>query len=1241
MRRRIFIITTLTTWYCSDLLCQKVEWIDYAYATAGFDGGTGVCTDASGNVYVLGTVSTTSITQGDTLENIYGSNDLVLLKYSAGGVLMWSKILGGSGSDDAGDLTIDLTGHLYASVFIQGTTNIQNDTSYVAGASLQIIQFDTAGNYLRHRAITGSANAARIQLAALDNDTYIAYRHFVEKIDTALSAHWSRALSSTTTTFNASGDIYVNRSGRLVVSGGEFGGSATTVLFDTLTLTFTSSGTNEVFMIVMDTSGSALWGRTLYGASTAVETSGSSAIDDFGNAYVNLTTGDLIIFGGDTLINPVGNQKYTALLKYDASGGELWALGFYGDGGALETMQDLLITADQEVLIAGSTGYFDAVLGSFAFPTGITPFVGKVSPLGAVQWVKVSTEGGGSAWFGALCTQVEGKYVVTGAHTGNGFTGQRFGCYSSLPDSRGIVTALISEDTEPVPEADFRYLFEGGVAYFENQSLNADGIEWDFGDGLGTVVRRNPSHAYPVPGVYHPCLIATNTCGSDTLCQTVFVAGIERVTPSRLANSGYHLLRVTGGFPFSSGTVKFIRSGQPDIIPDTVIFRNARLLQANVLLDNAAIGEWDLVITSAGFSDTLPSAISLEQPDTIPLDVQVLGARKTLINTFWKYQVMVTNASNRTEIGIPVYVSIPPDATPIVQYTELNDSVTRAAVDSFGNFFIQLDTVAGDSVLFMAQLIPFLSPGQTSVVHFLARIPSGGIKTITARVGPSYFDQQNLMDMGLRSTCNFLPSCVQCIMDLAGFIPGVGCATGAFNAGCAIGNNGRGAPTGGARSDVISSTIGAMLSCTGGGLGSLMGKAAADAFEASWQLADLANTANGVSDDCGGKNGCKPGNEDNWTWPNAASLDPNMKTGPMGLTPENYISGSEPLHFAIHFENMDSATAPAREVLILDTLDAAIYDASTLRFTSFSFGDSVYLLDPQDDLFVEEIDLRPSKNIILRVNGWVDSLNNVVAWRFSSFDTLSYDLTTEVDDGFLPPNVNRPEGEGYVAYSINPVSGLPHLHVLANSATITFDANDAIITESFVNTIDRVKPSSQVDGSVLFLDDTTFQLSWSGSDDHSGINAFDLYVTINDTLTLPLYSKVNFTSATLTGRVSDKYDFYTVAHDHAGNTEDQATSPDITINVTGVADPAKQSMFEVYPNPAGNLLNVVFHGEATSDVTVSIVNLLGQVIYSRTHKDLSGLLEEQIDVSDYKSGLYRVQVRERDEMLATQIVVAH
>lgn len=133
-----------------------------------------------------------------------------------------------------------------------------------------------------------------------------------------------------------------------------------------------------------------------------------------------------------------------------------------------------------------------------------------------------------------------------------------------------------------------------------------------------------------------------------------------------------------------------------------------------------------------------------------------------------------------------------------------------------------------------------------------------------------------------------------------------------------------------------------------------------------------------------------------------SSVDPNDKTvQPVGCGSKRPISGTERLTYNIFFENKPSATAEAIYVLIVDTLDGKL-DWSTLE------------LGPT------------SHDSVLHFN--FNPFNGEMTWFFDSLN--------------LPPNVNPPEGEGFVSYSIEPRPGLSPGTVIYNQAHIRFDYNN-------------------------------------------------------------------------------------------------------------------------------------------------------------------------------------------------------
>lgn len=61
------------------------------------------------------------------------------------------------------------------------------------------------------------------------------------------------------------------------------------------------------------------------------------------------------------------------------------------------------------------------------------------------------------------------------------------------------------------------------VSFTDNTTGSVTGWAWDFGDG-NTSTTQSPTHTYAAAGVYTVCLVTTNACGNDTLCQPVSVS---------------------------------------------------------------------------------------------------------------------------------------------------------------------------------------------------------------------------------------------------------------------------------------------------------------------------------------------------------------------------------------------------------------------------------------------------------------------------------------------------------------------------------------------------------------------------------------------------------------------------------------------------------------------------------------------------------------------------------------------
>ena len=266
------------------------------------------------------------------------------------------------------------------------------------------------------------------------------------------------------------------------------------------------------------------------------------------------------------------------------------------------------------------------------------------------------------------------------------------------------------------------------------------------------------------------------------------------------------------------------------------------------------------------------------------------------------------------------------------------------------------------------------------------------------------------------------------------------------------------------------------------------------------------------------------------------SDDPNDKGGSHGSGDFRDVDGSQPLPYVIRFENKKEATAPAQEVVITDQLDPALVDLSTFELGPISFGDRRLDPDPASRVYTADVDLRPARDVLLRINAGLDAQTGIVTWRFLSLDPATGEPHTDALAGFLPPNVTSPEGEGSVQFSVTPHASLSTGTEIRNLASIVFDTNAAIVTPAWSNRLDNTPPASGVQVLAARQTSLSFTVEWSGADEGSGIKEFDVFASRNGD-PFELWIRTTETFATFTGAVGSSYAFFTIARDATGLVE--------------------------------------------------------------------------------------------------------
>ena len=331
----------------------------------------------------------------------------------------------------------------------------------------------------------------------------------------------------------------------------------------------------------------------------------------------------------------------------------------------------------------------------------------------------------------------------------------------------------------------------------------------------------------------------------------------------------------------------------------------------------------------------------------------------------------------------------------------------------------------------------------------------------------------------------------------------------------------------------------------------------------------------------------------------------------------------------------------AQQVSIIDTLDLTKFNASTFTFNSFGFGDRMEQLNVIGQTqFTRYVDLRPEDTLVTKVEGKIDLQTGIVLWKFTSLDPQTMLLTDDALAGFLPPNDSTGRGEGFVSFSIKPYDTLQTGITIANNATIVFDYNSPIGTDTVQNTIDNIKPDSYVHGLLPLSADTSFTVQWTGSDNLSGVQFYDIYVSKDDSAYVLWQSNIGDTSALFSGINGSKYKFYSVATDSAGNVEGAPlVADDSTFILVGIneLDALKKSM-SIYPNPTSGIFSLSFVNFQSKKYDLRITDLLGRCIICQTLDAKEGFNKSTFDLSEAQPGVYIVELKFSDGTVARKLV---
>lgn len=336
--------------------------------------------DANGNVYYTGTFQGTMDFDpgpGTFTLSSAGSDDIYISKMDVNGNFVWARSIGGGLADAPYAIATDQSANVYITGSYNGTVDfdpgagVSNLISVAATYDAFVLKLDVSGNFVWARSVGGN-----------DSD-----HGFGLSVD-------------------ASSNVFVT--GYFNLTGDFDPGPGISNL--------TSAGTDDVFILKLNGSGSFQWARAVGG--TNVDTGYSITTDAFGNVIVtgsfNQTTDfdpGIPVFN---LVSAGGNDVF--VLKLNSSGNFVWAKSF---GGTSEDEgRSVCVDPSGNVITCGFFEVsvdFDPGPGTYSLTSNgvLDAFISKLDPSGTLIWANNTGAGGNDAAYG-VTTDASGNIYSTG-----------------------------------------------------------------------------------------------------------------------------------------------------------------------------------------------------------------------------------------------------------------------------------------------------------------------------------------------------------------------------------------------------------------------------------------------------------------------------------------------------------------------------------------------------------------------------------------------------------------------------------------------------------------------------------------------------------------------------------------------------------------------------------------------------------------------------------------------------------
>jgi hypothetical protein len=308
------------------------QW-DKGFGKAGTQTSGGVAVDGTNNVLVTGGFDT-AISFDGAASTTAGGSDAFIVKFGPAGTYQWSHTFGDAQNQRGTGVATDAAGNVFVVGELQGTIDIGagSPITNVGGGDVFLAKFDSTGkplwsSHFGSDKASASAGGGSVAVDGAGNVLVAGYFDdtidfgsgplataggrdmFVAKFSSAGKLGWSKSFGGVGPTSIAGASIAVDKAGGITLFGNfsssiDLGGGP-----------LTSDGSNDIFVAKLDAAGSYLWARSF--GDMGLQAAGRGCVGLIGatNIVVAGSFQNTIDLGGGPLTSSGGRDAFLARLR--------------------------------------------------------------------------------------------------------------------------------------------------------------------------------------------------------------------------------------------------------------------------------------------------------------------------------------------------------------------------------------------------------------------------------------------------------------------------------------------------------------------------------------------------------------------------------------------------------------------------------------------------------------------------------------------------------------------------------------------------------------------------------------------------------------------------------------------------------------------------------------------------------------------------------------------------------------